>query len=217
MQEESLVKTIVTGADWQEVLSNIIIDQNMDPLNIDIIKLSTEFMDYVNKLKDFDFRVPARFILIAAILLTMKCEKVLEKEDESLRNMQKREFEQLDIDVPLVMPPIKREPTRKVTLTELISAMSKVLDIKDRKERIIPIERKAPEIIIEDTEDIEKRIEKIYSRLKEKGFLKFSDLVPIWKRKEIINMFIPMLSLYNRGLIDCEQDEMFKDIDIKLR
>ncbi len=217
MQEETLVKTIVAGTDWQDVLSNIIIDQNMDPLNIDITKLSTEFMDYVNKLKDFDFRIPARFILIAAILLTMKCEKILEKEEESLRNMQKREFEQLDIDVPLVMPPIKRDPTRKVTLIELISAMSKVLDIKDRKERIIPIERKAPEIILEDTEDIEKRIDAIYSKLKEKGFMKFSDLVPIWKRKEIINMFIPMLSLYNRGLIECEQEEMFKDIEMRLR
>ena len=169
MQEETLVRTIVTGADWQDVLSNIIIDQNMDPLNINITKLSAEFMNYVNKLKDFDFRVPARFILIAAILLTMKCEKILEKEEEQLRNMQKREFEKLDIDVPIVMPPINREPTRKVTLTELINAMSKVLDIKDRKERIIPIERKAPDIVLDDIEDIEKRIDNIYTRLKEKG------------------------------------------------
>lgn len=217
MREENLIKTIVSGADWQDVLSTIIIDQGMDPLNIDIVKLSSEFMNHIHRMKDFDFRIPARFILVAAILLTMKCEKILEEEEKHLNRMQRGELEKLDIDVPLVLPPIKREPTRKVTLTELISAMSKVLDIKQRKERIIPIDRESPDIQIEQAEDIEKRIDKIYAEIRNKGFLKFSDLVGVWKRKDIIYVLIPMLSLINRGLIECEQEEMFKDIEIKLK
>jgi len=217
MDEENLVKTIVSGADWQDVLSTIIIEHNLDPLNIDITKLSQEFIVFIHRMKDFDFRIPARFILIAAILLTMKCEKILEKEEEQLRKLERKEMEQLDIDVPLVIPPIKRDPTRKVSLTELISAMSKVLDIKKRKERLIQINRESPPIKFEQAEDIEKRIELIYLSIREKGSMKFSDLVPVWKRKDIIHIFVPMLSLISREQIECEQEELFKEIYIKLK
>src|SRR3989338_11478901 len=127
MEEESLIKTIVTGADWQEILSTIILEQNLDPMNIDISKLSDRFMNYINAMKDFDFRIPARFILIASILLTMKCEKLLEEEERKLNRLEKEQMKKLDIDVPIVVPPIKRDPTRKVTLTELISALNKVV------------------------------------------------------------------------------------------
>ena len=217
MEEESLIKTIVTGADWQEILSTIILEQNLDPMNIDISKLSDRFMNYINAMKDFDFRIPARFILIASILLTMKCEKLLEEEERKLNRLEKEQMKKLDIDVPIVVPPIKRDPTRKVTLTELISALNKVVSIKERKERIIEVRRESPHIEIEEIENIENRMEEVYTKLKEKGIIRFSDLVATWKRKEIIRLFLPVLALVNRGTIECEQEDMFKDIYIKLR
>ncbi len=218
MEENSLINTIVKGVDWQEVISSIIIDQNMDPMNIDIIKLSQEFMVYIHKMQDFDFRIPARFILIASILLTMKCEKLLEEEEKKLNRLERQELEKLDIDVPIVVPPIKRDPTRKVTLTELIGAMNKVLEIKQKKDREVPRYRQEPHVNLEEKEEnIEERMNEIYNKLKDKGFMKFSDLVPVWKREEIIHIFLPLLSLVNSGRIECTQEEMFKDIDIKLR
>ncbi|MBI5332574.1 MAG: segregation/condensation protein A [Candidatus Aenigmarchaeota archaeon] len=217
MDEEKLIRTIVTGADWQEVLSSIVIEHSLDPMNIDITKLSQEFMNYIHSMTDFNFRIPARFILVAAVLLTMKCEKILEEEEKQLSNLEKKEYDKLDIDVPLVMPPIKREPTRKVTLTELISAMSKVIDIKQKKERIIKIDRESPVISIQKAEDIEKRVEVIYEMIRNKGLISFSDIVHVWRRKDIIYALLPVLTLVNRDLIECDQEEHFKEIYIKLK
>ncbi|MFH0836574.1 MAG: segregation/condensation protein A [Candidatus Aenigmatarchaeota archaeon] len=217
IDEEKLIRTIVLGADWQEVLSSIIIEHDLDPMNIDITKLSQEFLVYIHNMKDFNFRIPARFILVAAVLLTMKCEKIMEEEEKQLNKLEKREYEHLDIDVPLVTAPIKREPTRKVTLSELISAMSKVIDIKTKKDRIIKIDRHSPLISIQKAEDIEKRIEVIYDKIKNKGLISFSDIVRVWKRKDIIYALLPMLTLINRNLVECDQEEHFKEIYIKLK
>ena len=64
---------------------------------------------------------------------------------------------------------------------------------------------------------VKKECENMADKLKEKGIIRFSDLVATWKRKEIIRLFLPVLALVNRGTIECEQEDMFKDIYIKLR
>ena len=85
IDENKLIQNIVMGSDWQEVLANLVVEEGMDPLSVDIVRLADSFMSYLHRLKDFDFRVPARFILIAAILLRMKCELLLEEEENLLK------------------------------------------------------------------------------------------------------------------------------------
>jgi len=216
--ESQIIRTITTGSDFDEVLTSIVIEQGLDPMNIDIVKLSDAFMQYIQTLKTFDFRIPARFILVASILLTIKCETILEKEEQRLSRLEEEEIKKLDINVPVLSAPIERESMRKVTLSELILALNKSLEIKRKKEIIERMEtREAPNIIIQQAEDIEKRIEKIYLRIKSKGLMKFSDLVPVWRRKEIMHTFLPLLFLANEGKVVCEQPEMFKEIYIKLK
>src|SRR3989338_11457618 len=82
LDENEVIKTIILGSDWQDVLSSLVVEEGMDPISVDLIKLTEAFMSYLHKLKDFDFRIPARFILIAAILLRMKCELILEEEEK---------------------------------------------------------------------------------------------------------------------------------------
>ena len=135
IDEDKLIKNIILGSDWQEVLANIVVEEGMDPLSVDLVKLADSFMSYLSRLKEFDFRIPARFILIAAILLRMKCELLLEEE------MKKEKIEggaasELNIEVPILSPPIARKPTRKVTLDELVSALNKAFEFKEKKENI---------------------------------------------------------------------------------
>jgi chromatin segregation and condensation protein Rec8/ScpA/Scc1 (kleisin family) len=216
--EEGLIRTITLGSDWQEVLSTIVVEEGIDPKNVNIIKLADAFSVYLQRLKDFDFRIPARFILIAAILLSMKCESLLEREEQRLNKLEKDEMAKLNLDAPLLIAPLSRKPTRRVTLTELISAMNKAFEIKHRKELEFQKAEDLPEIRLpEPIVSIEKRIEAIYERIKSKGIVKFSELVPVWKRKDIINTFLPLLHLSNRGSVECEQEELFKEIYIKLK
>jgi segregation and condensation protein A len=215
IDEVKLIHTIVIGSDWQEVLTNIVVEQNMDPKNIDIIGLANAFLDYLHTMKKFDFRIPARFILIASILLRMKCDMLLEEEIE--KQQKQHSASKIDIErIPVLAPPLTRRPTRKVTLAELISALNKAFAFKELKETKKIRMRRAVEGIIRPAEDIEVKIKKIFDEIM-KGKTKFSDLVPKWHRKEIVDVFLPLLYLDQRGKIACEQDEFFKEIYIKIR
>jgi len=218
MESDKIIRMITLGADWQEALSMIVVEQGMDASNIDIIKLTDSFLVYLKKLEDFDFRIPARFILIASILLSMKCEKLLEKEEERLKELEGKEIKKLDLTAPMLSPPVKRTAKRKVTLTDLIAAMNKSLQIKKRKEKKV-LEHK-PMIAampLEKKEDSEKVIKKVYKKRIKHGRIDFSDLVVVWKRKNIVKNFMPMLYLAQRGKINCEQQELFKEIHISLK
>jgi segregation and condensation protein A len=216
MNEAKVIQTIVLGTDWQEVITSLVAEEEMDPVSIDLIKLVDAFMLYLQKLKEFDFRVPARFILVAAILLRMKCELLLEEEEKKRAEAEK--IPPINIEnVPLLESPIMRRPTKKVTLTDLINALNKAIDFKERKEEKSVMIRRAVERLIEPEEDIELKIKSIFDKIAKKYSMKFSELVIVWKRKDIVDAFLPLLYLEQRGKIICEQEEMFKDISIKVR
>ncbi len=221
IDENQLLRTIVLGSDWNEVLTTIVFEDGMDPRNINIIKLTESFVTYLHRLKSFDFRIPARFILIAAILLRMKCELLMTEEKEEKEKGE--ELPSIDITkVPLLEPPMVRKPTRNVTLDELVTALNKALDYKEHKEKRKLMIRKAVENLIETEEDIEKRIEKILRDIATevrigRGSTTFSKIVPRWKRREIVSVLVPLLHLSRRGDILCEQEEPFSSIIITLR
>jgi segregation and condensation protein A len=216
LTEDRVIQTIVLGSDWQEVLTTLVTEGGLNPEDVDLIKLTEEFMVYLHKLRTFDFRIPARFILIAAILLRMKAELLLEEEEKKI--MHEKIVEPLNIDVPLLTPPAIRKPTRKVTLNELISALNKAFEFQEKKETKELRMRGAIENLIErPKEDIETKIKDIYAKIVQKKKLTFTELVPAWKRKEIIDTFMPLLYLDQRGMVVCEQEDMFKEIYITLR
>lgn len=215
---ESIIRTIVLGADWEEALTAIVVEQGLDPLNLDITQLTDAFMIYLNRLKSFDFRTPARFILIAAILLNMKCEALLQEEEERLDKLAAAAAAQLNLASPLLIPPVSRQTARPVSLTDLIAALNKTFEIKRKKEPLLALHGKhVPIEMPKRAIDIEHKIKEIYERIRRKGIIKFSDLVPVWHRAEIIASFIPLLYLANRGKVACEQKDMFKEITIKLK
>lgn len=218
IDENKLIQTIVLGTDWQEVLSSIVVEEGMDPLNVDIIRLTDAFVFYLHRIKTFDFRIPARFILIAAILLRMKCELMLEEQEQKLE-IKGTAPPALNIEnVPLLLPPIERKPTRKVTLTELVTALNKAFEFKERKEGKQIRLRRSVEKLIEPEEDIELRIKSIFDEILRHGtIMKFSDIVPAWRRKDIVETFMSLLYLSQRGKVSCSQDEFFKDITIRIR
>lgn len=216
VSEAKVIQTIVLGSDWQDVLTTLIQEEEMDPADVDLIKLTDAFVVYIERLKKFDFRIPARFVLVAAILLRMKCELLLEEEEK--KAVAQKDVEPLNIEnIPPLAPPLVRKPTRKVTLEDLISALNKAFAFKERKEVKQIRMRHAVEKLIEKEEDIEDQIRRIHNEIYSKRSLDFSDLVPVWKRVPIIKAFIPVLHLIQRNEIEAEQEGMFKEIHIRVK
>ncbi|MCD6367636.1 MAG: segregation/condensation protein A [Candidatus Aenigmarchaeota archaeon] len=223
MEEREIIDMASKESNWEEVLEYIITEEGMDPWDIDIVKLADALTEYIKKSRELDFKVPARIIIISAILLRMKVEILTMEEEEKAK--QKKEEEMIDLsNVPNLEAPVKRIPKRKVTLEELVSALEKAFRTKERREeKKLRIKKKVEELINEDYVDIEKRINDLYERITnilnklKKGELTFRELVPKWERKEIVDNFLPLLHLSTDGKITCEQKEIFKDIYIRIK
>jgi len=198
----------------------------MDPWSIDIIKLSNAFLGYLQKMEELDLRMPARFILIAAILLRMKSDVLTEKEEKILIPESEKEADEtlrVLASLPPLQPPLKRIPLRNVSLEELLSALRKAYEVQERRtERKLRIRRAVDVVMpVGEVEDITERINtlltQINSALGEVESIEFSRLVKRWGRKEIVESLLPLLHLSQDGKINLTQEELFKEIMIKLR
>ncbi|KYK35661.1 MAG: hypothetical protein AYK18_02750 [Theionarchaea archaeon DG-70] len=227
MEEQNLLEMIIKEQSWEELIYNIVSYEGLNPWDVDIIKLTDSFLDYIKKLKILDFRIPAKVVLVAAILLKLKSEvlsplKGEESEyfpDDSKYSGEfdwiKQELERINLK-----PPIQRYVKRKVTLDELVSALRRAMKVKEKKEQIRRRLGKRISKEIGEEEDIEVRIKELMSDID--GFLKelksgkveFSKIVDKWERDEIVRHLMPLLYLSSRGKVLTEQEEFFKEIFI---
>lgn len=207
-----ILELIINGSDFQTVLKEIIIEEGLDPWNIDIVKLSDSLLKYLSQLREFNFRIPARFILVSSILLRLKSESLLkeEKEEES-------KGETIDInDIEILEPPIDRIPQRNITFEELTYALQKIIEkekveekIKLNKQRKIEKLQKVVEI------DIEDYIEKVFKELIKISKTSFFNLIRDKDLLDIARYFVALLHLANQQRIKIYQENLFEDFLIE--
>ncbi len=231
MSDEKLIEFMVSEPSWEDVIVKIVIEEKMDPWDIDLVELTNHFMRYIERMKQLDLRIPGRFILIAAILLRMKSDYFAEKKEKEKKTevnieMKENKEEELKIlaQIPPLNPPVERIPMRNVTLDELITALKKAFEVKERREirrqrRRVKVER----LIEEEEEDITKRVDILLKQIRnildeiEKEEIEFSKLVNNWKREEIIRTLLPILHLAQEGKVTYEQPKLFDEIYVKLK
>lgn len=226
LSDQQLISLMISEPSWEDVIIKIIAEEQMDPWSIDIIKLANAFLGYLQKIEELDLRIPARFILIAAILLRMKSDVLTEKEEKILIPESEKEVDEtlrVLASLPPLQPPLKRIPLRNVSLEELLSALRKAYEVQERRtERKLRIKR-AVDVVLPagEVEDITERINallaQINSALSEVESIEFSRLVKRWGRKEIVESLLPLLHLSQDGKINLIQEELFKEIMIKIR
>ena len=226
LTDQQLINLMVSEPSWEDVIIKIVAEEQMDPWSVDIIKLANAFLDYLGKIEHLDLRIPARFILIAAILLRMKSDILTEKEERIFIPESEKEMDEtlrVLASLPPLQPPLKRIPLRNVSLEELLSALKKAYDIQERRvERKLRIKR-AVEVVLPaaEVEDITERINKLLTQINEAltevESIEFSRLVKRWGRREIVESLMPLLHLSQDGKINLIQEELFKEILVKLR
>ncbi|MCC5994625.1 MAG: segregation/condensation protein A [Candidatus Aenigmarchaeota archaeon] len=223
MDESSLLKVIIEKESWEEVIYYIVNIEKIDPWNVDVAKLCDGFISFIRRAKELDFKIPAKVVFVASILLRMKAEYLLMKEEEEIEKKEEEipEFFDIKPEMLKLAYPIKRIPRRQVTLSELILALKRIMDLekkrKERKERLSQKLQKG----IDWEEDIEKRIQIVLQKIEElyvkKGKVEFREIVERWEREEIVKSFLPLLHLEKNKEIKTEQEDFFKEIWIYRR
>lgn len=220
LNNQQLIELMVSEPSWEDVIVKIVAEEKMDPQSIDIVSLADTFLEYVKKFDELDLRIPARFVLIAAILLRMKTDVLVEQKKRVYVPEAEKDSEdmlKLLAAIPPLQPPIKRIPLRNVTMNELISSLRKAYEVQDRREDKKFRYKRAVELAVPTpTEDITHRINNLLSNINDAlaqiDNIEFSRLVKRWGKREIVETLVPLLHLAQDGKINLKQDELFKEI-----
>jgi len=220
--ELNIEQMIQSERAWEFVLLDIVKSEDLDPWDIDITKLTAKYTERINKMKNLDLRIPARIILAAAILLKMKSDRLFLgdesgytgedefgflEEDDDLFDQPDEPRETLE-DVPDLDIHVSRKQTRPITLGDLIDKLKKSMEPSQPRVRNKKFRLELPD------EDISEKIEAIYKQIIEHSLEKvpFDHLVKEKNRRNIIDIFLPLLHLANEHKVDLHQEAFFKEV-----
>lgn len=223
MNNQQLMHLITSPSSWEQVIYDVIAAEGLDPWDLDLVKLSTGFVNYVEGLKEMDFKIPAKYLMVASTLLRMKSDHLplltyFQEEDPGVEeNGSMIEMTEDPTFDPLTIPP-RRMPHRRIVVDELITALRKVMGTQSRRQVRL---QEAKEKIKIHQEDLGKRISALYDRITgilnkvEKEEVTFSEIVPEWKRSHVVETFLPLVFLDHQKKVNCRQDEVFEEIYVK--
>ncbi|MFI5412464.1 MAG: hypothetical protein ACHQX1_01080, partial [Candidatus Micrarchaeales archaeon] len=110
---------------------------------------------------------------------------------------------------------------RKITLNELMDALSDAIKVNERRE-IITRQRSEPVNIVIEKDDIDEKIRSAYRLVEQnadrEGVTTFAKLSASFSSIEgkLLALFVPLLFLAHNGRIILMQDQFFNEIFIKL-
>jgi len=225
-EEENILKMIIEKESWEEVIYQIVSLENLNPWDVDLVKLTGSFLRYMNQLKEINFRLPAKIVFVAAVLLRLKADYLsIFEEEETIEDVAKQAgpLEQLGIDPNLIQlgVPIKRIPKRQITLDELMGALKKAMEVRVKREIRRQVWEERLKVQFTEEQDIARRIDEMMEEIEKgikrskEGAVTFNDVVKEWKREEVVGKFIPLLHLEQNQKIETKQEDFFKEIYIR--
>ncbi len=217
------IEDFVKNATWRELLVELVDKNKLDPWNIDIIKVVDGYVTFVKKMKVLDLHIPANIILAASILLRMKSDtlKVFEIEEPEPVVDDIATGPRIFPDIPALVPRMRLQPSKRVTLMELMSALDEAMKIKEKREILVEQAHVTMPFFI-NKEDIDEKIENIYqmlsSHVDKTGLTTFAYMANKFTHEEsiLLDLFIPLLFLAHNERITIMQEKFFDEIFIKL-
>ncbi|MBT5602151.1 MAG: segregation/condensation protein A [Gammaproteobacteria bacterium] len=219
-----------------DLLLYLIKRQNLDILNIKVADITSQYMQYIDLMKDLQFELAAEYLVMAAMLAEIKSRMLLprqsEEEDdegdpraELIRRLQEyerfkgaaiavdelpranRDFWIASADTPESK---KRKPMPEVQLQEMLVVLSGVLKRADSY---------ASHHIRMEPLSTRERMSQILHHIQSEGdkFLSFISLFdPEEGRSGLIVTFIATLELIKESLIELVQAEPFAPIHVRV-
>lgn len=214
-----------------DLLLYLIRKQKFDILDLPIAPITTQYMAYVELMKDIKLELAAEYLVMASILAEIKSRLLLPKQAveaeegdpraELVRKLQEYEVikqaaENID-DIPrmgrdnfiaqveLAENFVPKVENTKVDLQELVSALHGVIKRNQAFEH---------HHIQKESLSTRERMADILARLKEadnsNNYIEFSDLFTLSEGKNgVVVTFLAILELIKESLIDCLQTEVY--------
>lgn len=224
-----------------DLLLNLISRQKIDIYEIPIAKITKEYLGYIESMQEFDLEISTGFLLMAATLLDIKAAGLLPKKEEPndeeelspheareilvARLIEYKKFKNVSMELAARYEAESKYYIRDVGLEEQFNGLvpdflsgitldrlcKLFLSINEGKK----IDLMQADHITPKPLSVDEYVEKIETRLKGQDVKSFSDLTHECRSKvEIITMFLAVLELYKRGVIELGQVETFGEIEI---
>jgi segregation and condensation protein A len=217
-----VIDLVNNEATWKDLLIDLVDKNKLDPWNIDIIDIVDRYIDTVKKLKVLDLRVPANIILAASILLRLKSNYISLKDYDETGEMAIEEAqERPSVIVDQLNFRLRLPPKRKISLSELISALDEAMKIKSARLSSSVQQIQTVPIKLENF-DIEAETEKLLDIIRENvdksKMVTFSHLSRLSSINDLLlELFIPLLFLAHRDKVALIQEKFFSEIIIALK
>jgi len=223
-----------------DLLLYLIKKEEVDIYEVNLTKLATQFIEYVDLMRQFDLEVAGEFLVMASTLMYIKSRELLpveqqvvvEAEDEGedprwelIRQLVEykkfkdaaAQLQSLEARQENVFPrlPVKIEfPTEAVAAKPevgIFDLLNAVNTILKRFQDKTSGERE----IYEDKWTVSEKIEFVLKTLTERGSVKFSALfATAANRAEVVCTFLALLELIRLKQLACAQPEPFAEIEI---
>jgi segregation and condensation protein A len=229
------VYNIVTGKDpsWHDIIYELIHSEQLDPWDVDIGLLCKSYFEKIRELEENNFYVSSNILLAAALLLRIKSEVLLNQYIREIDNVLfnrneeiSKIIERIELDegeIPILSPKTPMSRFKKVTLSELMSALDNAIKTEGRRINREIEKKQAERLSYVDIPkfrrvNIKERIRQFYARIITSFKSKKTEIKLPYShftgnnKEEKVACFLPMLHLSNNNKIWLEQEGHFQEI-----
>lgn len=219
-----------------DLLLHLIKKSNIDICDINILDITKQYLEYINKMEKLNLDIASEYLIMAAELIEMKSNILLPKPDieeveQERENLINRLldyehyknittfFKEKEIDRREIFTK-EPEDLKKYGITsnviiqndlkieDLVNALNKFLSKKELEK---PLNTK----ITTKEYSITKRSEEILNILKIRKKIKFEELFEIYDKSFIVVTFLALLDLVKKSNIIVKQDNNFESISLE--
>lgn len=222
-----------------DLLCHLVDKNKMDINEVNITKITDQYIEYINAMKELNLDVTSEFVLMASTLLYIKSKSLLPKqvEDEGelteeelihriieykkYKEISKKLKEQFEIyskrfyKLPDKIELPKRKLEEKYSKDLLEESYKKLLE--KNKEKINVNAANIEKIAITETVTVTSKVKDIFKELMKKPKFIFNKLCKSKKytKLETVTAFTGLLELTRRNKVKTEQEKIFGDITVE--
>ncbi len=216
-----VINLVYSESTWRDLLIELVDKNRLDPWDIDIVELVGKYLETIKRYQVLDLKIPANIMLATSILVRLKSDAITFQDYEQQGEIAEEIITgRPDIIVDPLNFRLRIPPKRRISLSELLTALDEAIQIKETRTTIIPKQPITLPITIESF-DIEAETEKLFALIKKNvdksKMITFSQLSSASENDVLLGLFIPLLFLAHQEKVSLIQEKFFSEIIIAVK